>query len=168
MPSPTDPETPPARSRRRIAPGPRPDRLPGDQPRLLRSALAGGRLPLGALRLTILQALDAELRRRGRSVRERRLHRDRAGRFLDHHADRRRIPPVPEVRRWAREMERRGRADAGEAEALLRSVRLLYAAVLGRDRQGGTATDEGPPRGRRAASSGPVTGGGRRERWARQ
>lgn len=132
MPLPIDPDTPPAASRRRIAPGRGPDRLPGDQPRLLRSALAGGRLPLGALRLTILQALDAELRRRGRPVRERRLHRDRAGRFLDHHADRRRVPPVPEVRRWTREMARRGRADAAEAQALLRSVRLLYATVLGR------------------------------------
>lgn len=168
MPLPTDPETPPAASRRRVATGPGPDRLPGGQARLLRSALAGGRLPLGALRLTILRALDAELRRRGRSVRERRLHRDRAGRFLDHHGDRRRVPPIPEVRRWAQELARRGRADTAEAEALLRSVRLLYAAVLGRGREEGAATDEAPSPGRRAASSGPVTGGGRRERSARQ
>lgn len=142
----------------------RPGAPDGVRPGLLRSALAAGRLPLGALRLTILQALDAELSRRGRSPGERRRHRDRVGRFLADHADRRRVPPLREVRRWTRELERRRRADAAEAEAALRSVRLLYGAVLGRGRKARAAADDGRP----SASSGPVTGSRRRGTEARQ
>ena len=163
MPSPTDPEiaVPTSGARRR------PDPIARARPRLLRSALAAGRLPLGSLRLTILQALDVELRRGGHTPRERRTHRDRVGRFLADHADRRRVPPLPEVRRWARELTRRGRADAAEAEALLRSVRLLYTAVLERRGEEGAREEDGGPGGRRA-SSGPVTGRRRPDRAARQ
>lgn len=161
MPLPTDPVI--------LAPTadrlPRPGALDEARPRLLRTALSAGRLPLGALRLTILQALDLELERRGRSPGERRGHRDRAGRFLADHAARRRLPPLREVRRWARELARRGRADAAEAEALLRSVRLLYAAVLGRGRE---ARAEASDRGCPSTSSGPVTASRRRGPEARQ
>lgn len=167
----TEPEiaaVPPGRESGARSTLPPPAGLPADHPRLLRSALAAGRLPLGALRLTLLQALDADLDRRGRPPAERRDHRDRVGRFLADHADRRRIPGPAEARRWAREMVRRGRTDAAEAEALLRSVRLLYAAVPGRTREGRPGADDGPPGGPPAASRGPLTGRRRRGRAARQ
>lgn len=113
------------------APAPRPVPFRVDA-LLLREALAAGRLPLAALRLTILQALDAELARRRHSLRARRALRAHASRFLADHADRRTLPCGREVRGWLRASVRSGRLSVAEAGGCMRALRFLYARVLGR------------------------------------
>lgn len=98
--------------------------------RLLRRALGAGRLRLGTLRLTILQALGAELRRHGLPAPSRRARRDRAERFLASHADRRSVPGAAEARRWTEAAK--GPAAEGEVRLRREALRLLYVRVLGR------------------------------------
>lgn len=125
-PTPRPPSTPsPVRGRSGAAP----HRIDGS---LLRKALAGGRLRMGALELTILQALDAELRRREEPARSRRRARRRAARFLADHAERRSPPGADEVRRWVEEMALRGGIPRGERASYLRTVSFLYTRVLHR------------------------------------
>ncbi len=123
-------------SSRALRPPSLPLRPPGVGPDLLRAALARGRLPLGALRLTILEVLDAELRRRGRTAVRRRDHRRRVGRYLADHADRRVPPTGAEARRWARRLVRSGRLSREEADATLAAVGFLYVRVLARPDEG--------------------------------
>lgn len=135
----TDPTT---TDRRRIDPirlprTPRPSSAPYRvDARLLRRALGAGRLRLGTLRLTILQALAAELRRRGLPAPSRRARRERAERFLASHADRRSVPGAAEARRWteaAKGPAAEGPASEGEVRLRREALRLLYVRVLGRD-----------------------------------
>lgn len=144
--------------------------IAGAGPRLLRTALARGRLPMGALRLTILRAADDALRARGVPLRDRRTRLDRIGRFLADHADRRRPPSADEVRRWARELVRRGRVTEEEAAACVRAVAFLYARVLGRPREGAApaSASTGPAPTSPSSHRGPITGPHRREDGRRQ
>ena len=99
---------------------------------VLRAALEAGRLPLGTLRLTLLQALDAELRRGGHGPAVRRACREHASRFLADHAHRRSVPSADELSGWLAGAGRRGRMSTEEAAACRRSIRCLYGRVLGR------------------------------------
>lgn len=123
-------------SSRALRPPSLPPRSPRVGPELLRAALARGRLPMGALRLTILEVLDAELRRRGRTADQRREHRRRVARYLADHADRRVPPTGAEARRWARRLVRSGRLSRGEADATLAALGFLYVRVLARPAEG--------------------------------
>lgn len=99
---------------------------------ILRAALAAGKLPLGDLRLTILQALDAELRREGHGPAARRACREQASRFLADHAHRRSLPSADEIPGWLAAPASRSGLSPEEAAARRRSIRLLYRRVFGR------------------------------------
>lgn len=97
---------------------------------MLRDALAGGRLPLAAVRLTILQAMEAELRRRSRPAEVRGSWLETAGRFLADHGDLRRLPSRAEALGWLVRLGLEGRLPIGAAGRWDRAIRFLFDRVL--------------------------------------
>lgn len=123
---------------------------------MLRDALAGGRLPLAAVRLTILQAMEAELRRRSRPAEVREGWLEPARRFLADHGDLRGVPSRAEALGWLVRLGLEGRLPIGATERWDTAIRFLYDRVLASPASapGEPVDGGGPPRRSRASARG--------------